>query len=108
MHLLQEIPCLDLQSLRLETQSDWKIRITVMFFYALCEVVDVFAASLLSDPDADALDRKVSRHLELFCLAHTEEAVIPKHHFLMHMGDFVRHHPLLLNCFVRERRHKDI
>ena len=50
----------------------------------------------------------VSRHLELFCLAHTEEAVIPKHHFLMHMGDFVRRHPLLLNCFVHERRHKDI
>ena len=97
-----------LRSLRLETHSDWKIRITVMSFYALCEVVDVFAASLLSDPDADALDRKVSRHLELFCLAHTEEAVIPKHHFLMHMGDFVRRHPLLLNCFVHERRHKDI
>ena len=31
-----------------------EIRITVMSFYALCEVVDVFAASLLSDPDADA------------------------------------------------------
>eukprot|EP00439_Symbiodinium_sp_Y106_P024957 s4889_g3.t1 len=34
--------------------------------------------------------------------------VIPKAHLNMHLGDLLRRHGVLLSCFVRERRHKEI
>ena len=36
------------------------------------------------------------------------EKVLPKGHYALHLADSLRHHEILLSCFVHERRHRSV
>ena len=76
-------------------------------FLALCSVLDEVARTMRRDPDPDAVEQLVAQHLQLFVKARGPEAVAPKHHFMQDIGHMSRRQ-MLLNCFVHERRHKEV
>ena len=79
-------------------------------FFALCEVLDMLQMAGTGDIDAEAnaLERKICSHLELFKACYGTGKVLPKAHMNLHLGDFLRRHKCLLSCFVHERRHKEL
>ena len=52
----------------------------------------------------DRLDRVASRHLECFKVAYGIDAMKPKHHSAMHVGDNARKFHRVADCFTQERK----
>ena len=47
-------------------------------------------------------------HVQAFKDIHSPQAILPKHHYELHLGVQMRNHNYLGSCFCHERRHKDI
>ena len=95
----------------LPTLGDNHARLCCHSFFALCDVLDtlqMLGSTGNVNAEADDLDAKVCRHLQLFKSCYGETRVLPKAHMNLHLGDFLRRHGCLLSCFVHERRHKEI
>ena len=94
----------------LPTCNDQTFKDMVISFFALCDFLDLLVGTMANRPDAtaDKLSFAASEHLRLFVKAHGAESVIPKHLYSLHMGDFMRRHDMLVNCFTHERHHKDV
>ena len=75
-------------------------------YLLLSNVIDLLAASASGLISPDDLDNAVDGFLALCKAAGWSNRMHSKFHWLLHFGQHLRQHLLLLNCWVHERRHK--
>ena len=95
-----------LEDLNILEDPDHAVRKMAESFLALCKVLDVMVMGMRQCISWQEVNNRVSAHLRLFKAAHGAGAMVPKHHFSLHLSDCLRRHGILLSCFVHERRHK--
>jgi hypothetical protein len=82
----------------------------MMLLFDVCDIARELEKWLLSAEGATAFPRGLGRrprcYLQVFVQAHEAEAVIFKHHQLLHLEQQVVQDCGLLNCWVVERKHK--
>eukprot|EP00439_Symbiodinium_sp_Y106_P052341 s6562_g7.t1 len=57
---------------------------------------------------APELRTRIRAHCEEFLKAHSEDAVIPKFHYALHLPGMLHRHQRLVSCCCHERKHKQI
>ena len=55
-----------------------------------------------------AIDKSVEDYLQAFQHLYGEDDMMPKFHFMCHMGEFFQKHHQLPSCFVHERKHRAV
>ena len=75
-------------------------------YLLLSNVIDLLAASASGMISPDDLDYAIDGFLALCKAAGWSKYMQSKFHWLLHYGQALRRHRLLLNCWVHERRHK--
>ena len=82
-------------------------RLACRAFLALADLVAmVFVTGYKGQLEHTSLDNQAEEFLQLFCDAFGSDYMTPKYHWLLHFGDHLHDHGMLLNCFVLERRHR--
>ena len=78
-------------------------------FLKLCLVLDLLLegnkGKAISAPE---LRTRIRAHCEEFLKAHSEDAVIPKFHYALHLPGMLHRHQRLVSCCCHERKHKQI
>ena len=97
-----------LKTLNLHESGDRSVRLTARSLVLALNLLELCHSSMRVSISPDTLHKYVIDHLKAFKLAHGEEAVLPKHHFMLHVAQSMRETGYLLNCFVLERKHKGI
>jgi hypothetical protein len=77
-------------------------------YYRLCSVLDLLMTAQSGKLDSNVLHRAIVNHLDSHKLAYGTGGWIVKFHMSMHLGAMLSSHGLLLNCFVLERKHRDL
>ena len=75
-------------------------------FMALCYLVQVVWCSGRAELSAASLDAISEDFLAKFEKAFGYQWMVPKHHWLLHLGDALEKNKCLPNCFSLERRHR--
>lgn len=85
----------------------------VQSFLALSDVV-IYVQNLkmkrlgtIADSELDQLQQMQRRHLDCFIVAWGENAVLPKHHYSLHLPHAIRRDGILLDAFALERKHRN-
>ena len=77
-------------------------------FMCLCDLIDIIFLSARGLNTADELAAAVTEYLESYAAAYGPDAMIPKHHFLLHLFTVMLLLGWLPNCLVLERKHKSV
>ena len=97
-----------LRALNLDRSGDREVRLTAQSLVRALNLLELCHSSMRGSICPDTLHNYVVDHLQAFKLAHGEESVLPKHHYMLHVAQSRRETGYLLNCFVLERKHKGI
>lgn len=76
-------------------------------FFALCEVLDLLKRVITGSVSSSDLKQCIETHMRLRLHAYEESGFQPKCHYCAHLPEFLDRQPLL-NCFVHERKHKEL
>ena len=93
---------------RLPGIASRECREAIQSFFLLCDVLDALQLSATGRVNADDLEEKICRHMRKYVEVYGPEKVLPKGHYALHLADSLRHHEILLSCFVHERRHRSV
>lgn len=77
-------------------------------FLKLCHMMDLLMATFMGSVTGTMLDNAASNVLTAFKNAGYSEHCIKKFHWLLHYGDELVQHGMLLPCWTMERKHKDV
>ena len=77
-------------------------------FLKLCHVMDLLVATPMGCVTGPMLDNAASKVLVAYKTAGYSDHCIKKIHWLLHYGDELEEHGLLLPCWTMERKHKDV
>ena len=77
-------------------------------FLKLCHVMDLLVSTQFAEVSPMELDQAAESALKAMKLAKWEKHCIKKFHWLLHYGDQLRQHQMLLPCWCMERKHKDV
>ena len=88
-----------------------KLQNNLVSFFAMCDIVKVLQRVKRQVPvnPADVAELKLRQqcHLQAFMKCYGQDAVRPKHHYSLLIGDQCLEHKMLLDCFVLERKHRE-
>ena len=76
--------------------------------FLLCDVLHALQLSATGRVNADDLEAKICRRMRKYVEVYGPEEVLPRGHFALHLAGSLRHHEILLSCFVHERRHRSV
>lgn len=77
-------------------------------FLNLCHMMDLLLATSIGGVNGLLLDTAAENVLASFKLAKWGNFCIKKFHWMLHYGDELEAHEMLLPCWTMERKHKDI
>ena len=77
-------------------------------FLKLCKMMDLLVATQHGVVTGQQLDKAAEETLHFFKLANWDAFCIKKFHWLLHYGDSLSYHHLLLPVWTMERKHKDV
>ena len=77
-------------------------------FLKLCKMMDLLVATQHGVVTGQQLDKAAEETLHFFKLANWGAFCIKKFHWLLHYGDSLSYHHLLLPVWTMERKHKDV
>eukprot|EP00438_Fugacium_kawagutii_P003026 Skav203157 [mRNA] locus=scaffold626:578027:578968:- [translate_table: standard] len=97
-----------LQHLVLRVQDESGPAHATLAFLQLCTMMDLLASTQYITVSCDLLDRTAESALLHFKNAGWNDYCIKKFHWLLHYGDALQTHNMLLPCWAMERKHKDI
>lgn len=75
-------------------------------FQKLCAVVTLIRSAARARVDPASLRAAAEEYLQAFKLMYGTDSMVPKFHSILHFPRFVERFPVLPNCFVLERKHK--
>jgi len=78
---------------------------SILALFKICDALVLLGRDVVSPDD---FYRAVREHYVAFEVAYSDSNAKPKNHFAMHLGDQMRKHGTLFNCFVHERKHKTL
>ena len=76
--------------------------------FLLCDVLHALQLSATGRVNADDLEAKICRRMRKYVEVYGPEEVLPRGHFALHLAGSLRHHEILLSCFVHERRRRSV
>ena len=76
-------------------------------FFALAQVLDLLKRLITGTVTPSDLRQSIHTHMALRLKAYGEAGFQPKCHYCAHLPDFMERQPLM-NCFVHERKHKEL
>ena len=79
-----------LKTLNLHESGDRSVRLTARSLVLALNLLELCHSSMRVSISPDTLHKYVIDHLKAFKLAHGEEAVLPKHHFMLHVAQSMR------------------
>ena len=89
-----------------------EIRNELRSFLCMCDIVKQLQRMKRQCPilvsEVVRLKLLQKSHLQAFIACYGEEQVRPKHHYSLHIGDQCLEHGMMLDCFVLERKHKQL
>ena len=97
-----------LQDLREARDLNQPVRDAINCYIYLCQVLDLLQKVATGSVQANELRRATKAHLDCFLITYPEASFLPKAHLALHLAMQMEKHGCLLNCFVHERRHKEL
>lgn len=77
-------------------------------YFCLAEVLDHLRAVSHGKATPAGLERAIDAHFKASLDAYGDEHVTPKTHYAVHLPEQYCLHGLLVNCFVHERKHREL
>ena len=85
------------------------VRMACDSFLKLCLVLDFLLEGNKGKAiSPQELRSRIVAHSQAFLKVHSEDAVIPKFHYSLHLPGMLHQHQRLVSCFCHERKHKQI
>ena len=97
-----------MQDLREARDLKQPVRDAVNCYIYLCQVLDLLQKVATGSVQPNELRRAIKAHLDCFLITYPEASFLPKAHLALHLAMQMEKHGCLLNCFVHERRHKEL
>ena len=85
-----------LQHYPLLSHGSPEVVLATQSYLALAACLDELKKSMRGDAKVDALASYIRTHLESFKVSFGQERMVPKHHYTLHLPDFLRRGNLLL------------
>ena len=77
-------------------------------YLCLAEVIDHLRAVSHGKTTPAGLGAAIQEHFQACEFAYSDEHVTPKYHYATHLPEQYQRHGLLVNCFVHERKHREL